>query len=181
VSSTDQETQAQAPEISPQIVRDIAQSRAIGDDFRERFPDAQPEISSFIEEQLEDSSPTGIAFVQGVAAALWAMYELHLDDDVPFITEESLGKFYPVAQQLLDGLLARHHDMGDEGEEFDAEWLAELPRGAQPHVMGFLLGALRAARFNLSGDEIYRAAALLFSVAGSLEGAATAMREASAP
>ena len=52
------------------------------------------------------------------------------------------------------------------------EWLIDLPRGPQPHVMGFLIGALRAARFRLTGVEILQAVCALLTVAGALEGAA---------
>jgi hypothetical protein len=154
-------------EISPQVVRDVAGAKSKIGDFRSRFSQAQPELDQAIEELLDDGSDLGVSFARGLSSALWAMYCEHLGREIPMIEQGSLQRFLPVARQLLERLYADH-----EGEDFDPEWLAELPRGAQPHLMGFLLGALRAARFNLSSEVIFETAVLLFAIAGALEGAA---------
>lgn len=159
-------------EIPPQIVRDVAGADPTLGDYRSRFPEAQPELDETISELLEESDELAARFAQGLTAALWAMYSEHLGQELPLIEQESIGRFLPVSRKLLEGLFANRDD-----EEFDPEWLADLPKGAQPHVMGFLIGALRAARFNLEKESIFETAVLLFAIAGALEGAATKIRK----
>lgn len=156
-----------APQISPQVVRDVAQSAAGPGDFRERFSVEQPALDELIEEQLEPEGEVTIALARRLAAALWAMYVKTVDTPLAPLSEQKLGPFLPVARSLLDKVTAQH-----PGEDFDPEWLVELPRGAQPHLLGFLIGALRAARLNLPRESIHEAAVVLFAVAGALEGAA---------
>lgn len=155
-------------EIPPSIVREIAQSRPEDGDFRERFRVEQPDVVELIAEQLgvEDDDEETIAaeFAHRVAAALWAMYVRAIDAGLPRLQREQVQTFVPIARELLGRLTHAHED-----EVFDAERLAELPRGAQPHVMGFLIGALRASRLRMTGAEIFDTAALLFAIAGALE------------
>ncbi len=156
----------QAPEIPPKIVRDIAQARPEAGDFRERFAVDQPEVTEFITDQLGEE--VAAEFAHRVAAALWAMYLAALDRPLQRIYEDQLSFFVPIVRELLETVTQAH-----PGEDFDAEWLAALPKGSQPHLMGFLIGALRASRFRMSGLEILEAATVLFAVAGALESAAS--------
>lgn len=164
-----------AAEIPPRIVREIAQSRPEEGDFRERFRVEQPDVVELIADQLgvddDDEETLAAEFAHRVAAALWAMYVRAFDRPLPQLQREQILTFVPIARELLGSLTRTHAD-----EIFDAERLAELPRGAQPHVMGFLIGALRASRLRMTGTEIFDTAALLFAIAGALE-SAVAMKQ----
>ena len=164
--TTPRDDGGQAPVIPPSIVRTIAQSRPEDGDFRERFAAEQPEVVDLIAEELGGEEALAAEFAQRVAAALWAMYSEAFGEKIPPLDRDRVVAFVPIARELLGTLTADHQD-----EVFDAERLTRLPRGAQPHVMGFLIGALRASRLRMTGPEIFDAAAVLFAIAGALEAA----------
>lgn len=158
--------------IPPLIVREIAQSVPKPGDFREQFLNEQSEACEFIDDQLGESE-ISCEFAHRIAAALWAMYVRTTGESLPLLEQKHMYTLKPIASSLLEKLNQAHPN-----ETFDAEWLIELPKGDQPHIMGFLVGALRAARFRLSGEEIFETAATLFALVGALESAA-ANRESS--
>ncbi len=159
---TDQE--AQVTEIPPAIVRDIAQARPEPGGFRERFPEEQPELDEFIEDVLEAEGEVAVEFCRRLAAALWAMYDEAFDEPLSSVSRARLEVFFPIARRIVGSFEAHHPN-----EPFDPEWLIEMPRGAQPHVIGFLIGALRAARFDIEAQAIFEITIVLLAVAGGLE------------
>jgi hypothetical protein len=168
-------------EIPPGVVRAIARSRPEDGDHRARFRDEQPWLSSTLYDRLGGEGELGAELGHSLGAALWAMYDQALEswgfDRLEAIEASRLDTFLPIARELLSRLGRERSAEGATGEpSFDPEWLADLPRGAQPHVMGFLIGALRAARLRLTPEEIVEAAAILFALAGALESAAMKTR-----
>jgi hypothetical protein len=159
-------------EIPPNVVREVARARPEAGDVRERFRREQPWLSAAVVERMGGRGELAAELAHSLGAALWSMYDRSLEalrgTHLEVIEAGRVETFLPVASELLARL-----GEGRPGEEFDAEWLAELPRGAQPHLMGFLIGALRAARLRLSGAEILGAATALFALAGALEAAAS--------
>lgn len=163
-------------EIPAVIVREVAQSRPEPGDFRERFPRDQADVATHIEARLDELDEAAAEFAVRLAAALWAIYERALGGrEVPRLDSRQVEALEPVARELLDDL-ARSQS-GSDREEFDAEWLTELRRGPQPHVVGFLVGALRASRLRFSGEVIFEVAVVLLAVAGVLEAAAGRVRQ----
>jgi hypothetical protein len=160
----------QFPQISPTTVREIAQARPVAGDFREQFPQRQPQMAAFLEEQLGEEKEVAVEFGGRLAAALWTIYERTAQQPLPPVSSELLERFLPAARGLLDRVGTSRGD-----EPFDPEWLAELPRGNQPHVMGFVIGALRAARLRIDGADIKETAIILLAMAGALETTAAAL------
>lgn len=165
-------------EIPPSVVREIAQSRPEAGDHRSRFREEQPWLSATLYDRLGGEGELAAELAHSLGAALWAMYDRGLEaqgfDRLEVIEAARLDTFLPIARELLERL--GRGRPGDSEKRFDPEWLADLPRGAQPHVMGFLIGALRAARLRLPPEEILEAAAILFALAGALESAALETR-----
>lgn len=161
--------------IPASVVREIAQSIPSEGDFRERFPREQADLAMYLELRLEDLDDVAAEFAGRIGAALCAIYErANSNTSLPPLDSKQVEALEPVARELLDDLAKK--SASSPHEEFDAEWLIELRQGPQPHVMGFLLGALRASRLRFSGEVIYEVAVVMLAVAGVLEAAAARMR-----
>jgi len=165
----------QVREIPASIVREIAQAQPSKRDFRQQFPLQQEDLATYVRSRLEDLDSGAAEFAGRMAAALWAMYERAAPGPkLPQLDSREVGALEPVARQLLDDLARGQAEVA--GQEFDPEWLIQLRQGPQPHVMGFLIGALRALRLGLSGDVIYEVAVVLLALSGVLEAAAARRR-----
>jgi len=161
--------------IPASVVREIAQSIPKPGDFRERFPTDQPDLAEYLEMRLDELDDVAAEFAGRVGAALCAIYErASAQRTFPILDSKQVEALEPVSRELLDDLAKKR--ASSPGEEFDAEWLIELRQGPQPHVMGFLIGALRASRLRFGGEVIYEVAVVLLAVAGVLEAAAARMR-----
>jgi hypothetical protein len=155
---------AQVLEIPASVVRSVVQERPGGGDFRSRFPGEQPAVARYVAEALRGEREVVVEFAGRLAAGLWAIYERATGGSLPAVGRDGLGAVEPAARDLVERLHSRHGN-----GLFDPEWLVELPREPQPHVMGFLIGALRAARLRLDGAEVLRVSAVVLAVAGALE------------
>jgi hypothetical protein len=163
-------------EIPAAIVREVAQSRPEAGDFRDLFPRQQADVAEHIETRLEHLDPAAAELAVRLAAALWAIYRRALAGvEIPVLDSRQVGALEPVARELLDDLARRQAPV--EGAAFDPEWLVGLRRGPQPHVVGFLVGALRASRLRFPGEVIFEVAVVLLAVAGTLEAAAARARQ----
>jgi len=163
---TEEEQVAQVVEISAAVVRAVAQLPPSPGDFRTRFPQRQPAAARFVAEQLSDQGDVAVEFSERLAAGVWAIYERAVGAELPVLRREALEALEPAARLLVQGVKERHGD-----EPFDPEWLVELPREPQPHVMGFIIGALRASRLRLDGTQVLAIAGAVLALAGALEAA----------
>ncbi len=166
-------------EIPASIVRQVAQSPPEPGDFRERFPREQKDLAMYVSIRLDELDAAAADFAVRLAAALWEIYQRAGDRRLPALDSKQVEALEPVARELLDDLARSRAE--SPGQEFDPEWLMHLRRGPQPHVMGFLIGALRASRLGLDGDVIYEVAVVLLAVAGVLEAAAARARQRENP
>lgn len=158
-------------EIPASVVRAVAQLPPSPGDFRSRFPQRQPAAARYVAERLSDRGEVAVEFAGRVAAGLWAIYERALGAELPVLRRETIEAIEAPARSLVEKLR-----VGRGGAPFDPEWLVELPREPQPHVMGFLVGALRASRLRLEGDQVLEVAVVLLALAGALEGASARRR-----
>jgi hypothetical protein len=161
-------------QIPASVVRQIAQSPPEPGDFRERFPLEQEDLDTYVTIRLDELDPVAAEFAGRVAAALWAIYERAGNVQLPKLDSKQVEALEPVARKLLDELARRKDE--SQTQTFDPEWLIELRFGPQPHVMGFLIGALRASRLGFDGQVIFEVAVVLLAVAGVLEAAAARFR-----
>ena len=158
-------------EIPAAVVRGVAQQAPRPGDFRARFPHEQPAMARHLDRALAASSEVAREFAERLAAGLWAIYERALDAESLQVRDRDIEAVEIAARRLVGSLRARH-----PAEPFDPEWLVELPREPQPHVVGFLVGALRASRLRLTGDEVFETAVALLALAGALEQASRQRR-----
>jgi len=159
--------------IPASIVRAVAQLPPQDGDFRQIFPEKQPHVAAHLVSKLEAHGEVATEISERVAAALWEIYERALNDDLPLVSTETLEGIRPAAGELISHFVKQKGGL----EQFDAEWLIDLPRGPQPNVMGFVIGALRATRLRLTGEQILAAAVVLVTISGAFEAAAYRQRQ----